>query len=283
MAEADDVLGFSLSKLCFEGPEDVLTDTINAQPALLATSMAALRSLQEALPILPPPGAAAGHSLGEYTALVAAGSLSFADGLRLVRERGRLMKEAGEQNPGGMAAILALDSETVSGICDAVRTDTGGVIQVANDNCPGQLVISGDEQALELAMQRAEQAGARKVVRLAVSIAAHSPLMEPAAVALRRAIDDTAIKASTLPIIGNVSAHPLNTVAQIRHELAAQLTSPVRWTESMRHLVEQGIDRVIEIGPGNVLTTLMKRIDRQVGRHNIGDPDGIANLLGNAG
>jgi [acyl-carrier-protein] S-malonyltransferase len=278
MAEADDILGFALSKLCFEGPEEVLTDTINAQPALLAASIAALRAIGEALPGSPSPVAVAGHSMGEYSALVAAGSLSFADGLRLVRERGRLMKEAGQRSPGGMAAVLGMTVEDVDGVCAQVRATTGGVVQVANDNCPGQVVISGDEAALEEAMAMAQAAGARKVVRLAVSIAAHSPLMAPAADALRRAIDATTIKEPAVPVIGNVQALPLESVAAIGQDLADQLMAAVRWTESMRYLVEQGVDTAVEIGPGGVLSNLMKRIDRTVKRLAVGDSDGIDRL-----
>ena len=278
MAEADAILGFSLSKLCFDGPEDVLTNTINAQPALLATSVATLRALYEILPRFPAPSAVAGHSMGEYSALVAAGSLSFADGLRLVRERGRLMKEAGEQSPGGMAAILGMETTAVDELCAQARAETGGVVQLANDNCPGQLVISGDDTSLNRAMELASQAGAKKVVRLAVSIAAHSPLMAPAAGALRQAIEATAIHPPSMPVIGNIHALPLLTVADIQQDLAAQLTSPVRWTDSMRFLATQGVDTVVELGSGDVLTNLMKRIDKGIRRLNVSDPDGIEKL-----
>ncbi len=278
MAEADAVLGFSLSKLCFDGPEEVLTDTINAQPALLATSVATLRAIQQVIPEFPAPSAVAGHRMGEYTALVAAGSLSFADGLRLVRERGRLMKEAGEHSPGGMAAILGIETAAIEVVCAQARTETGGVVQLANDNCPGQLVISGDETSLNRAMELASQAGAKKVVRLAVSIAAHSPLMTPAAGALQQAIEATTIRPPAMPVIGNVHAQPLHTVADIQQDLAAQLTSPVQWTDSMRYLAAHGIDTVIEVGSGDVLANLMKRIDKGVRRLNVSDPDGIEKL-----
>lgn len=277
-AEVDALLGFRLSALCFDGPADDLTDTINAQPALLAASIATLRAIQHALPSLPGPVAVAGHSMGQYSALVAAGSLSFVDGLRLVRERGRLMKAAGQDSPGGMAAILGLEVDQVSAICARASVASGGVAQVANDNCPGQIVISGDEGALELAMAAASQAGARKVVRLAVSIAAHSPLMAPAAAALRQAIEATSIQPPAVPVIGNVGAQPLGAAEAIRADLVAQLTAPVRWTESMRYLVTQGIDTVVEVGPGDVLSALMKRIDRNVRRFSVGDPEGIEAL-----
>lgn len=275
MAEADDVLGFGLSTLCFEGPEETLTDTINAQPALLAASVAVLRALDEALPDRPAPAAAAGHSMGEYSALVAAGSLSYPDALRLVRQRGHLMKEAGQASPGGMAAILGLDAAEVVVVCAQAASLSRGVVQMANDNCPGQTVISGDHRSLELAMDLAHQAGAKKVVRLAVSIAAHSPLMAPAADALRQAIESTPIQPPAMPVIGNVHAQPLLTVEAIRADLTSQLTASVRWTESMRYLASQGIGQVVEIGSGDVLTNLMKRIERSVDRLAVGDPDGI--------
>jgi [acyl-carrier-protein] S-malonyltransferase len=275
MAEADDVLGFGLSTLCFEGPEETLTDTINAQPALLAASVAVLRALDEALPDRPAPAAVAGHSMGEYSALVAAGSLSYPDALRLVRQRGHLMKDAGQRSPGGMAAILGLDAAEVVVLCAQAASLSGGVVQMANDNCPGQTVISGDNRSLELAMDLAHQAGAKKVVRLAVSIAAHSPLMAPAADALRQAIESTPIQAPAMPVIGNVQAQPLLTVEAIRADLASQLTASVRWTESMRYLAGQGIAQVVEIGSGDVLTNLMKRIERSVDRLAVGDPAGI--------
>lgn len=278
MAEADDVLGFGLSALCFEGPEETLTDTINAQPALLAASVAALRALDQALPGRPAPVAVAGHSMGEYSALVAAGSLAYADALRLVRRRGQLMKEAGERSPGGMAAILGLDAPEVVALCAQAADLSSGVVQMANDNCPGQTVISGDNHSLELAMDLARQAGAKKVVRLAVSIAAHSPLMAPAAAALRQAIEATPIRPPAMPVIGNVDAQPLLTVDAIRADLASQLTAPVRWTESMRYLAGQGIERVVEVGSGDVLANLMKRIARDVTRVAVGDPDGVERL-----
>lgn len=278
MEEADDTLGFALSTLCYDGPEEVLTDTINAQPALLAASVAALRAIGEAILDLPPPAAVAGHSMGEYSALVAAGALSYSDGLRLVRERGRLMKEAGQRNPGGMAAVLGLEIDAVDAICAEARTATSGIVQIANDNCPGQVVISGDDRALEDAMQRLSAARARKVVRLAVSIAAHSPLMAPAAAELQQAIDAIAIKPPAVPVIGNVHALPLQTVEDVRADLVAQLTASVRWTGSMRYLAAQGITTVVEVGSGDVLSNLMKRIERDVRRLAVGDPPGIDRL-----
>lgn len=281
--EADDVLGFSLSALCYNGPEESLTDTVNAQPALLAASMAALSALQSELGNhLPTPTFFAGHSMGEYSALVAAGSLTFADGLRLVRERGRLMKEAGQKSPGLMAAVLALDEAVVAQVCADAQAATGGIVQVANDNCPGQIVISGDRTGMERAMADLAAAGARKVVALAVSIAAHSPLMAPAAAELKAAIDGTPIHPPVAPVIGNTSAVPLTDADAIRAELVAQLTGSVRWTASMQHAVEAGVETFVEVGPGDVLAGLMKRIARKSERLNVADPAGVqafANLF----
>jgi [acyl-carrier-protein] S-malonyltransferase len=277
-AEADDVLGFSLSKLCFEGPEESLNDTINTQPAIFVASLAALRSLQSegwsASPIF-----SAGHSLGEYTALVASGALSFPDGLRLVRERGRLMKEAGQRSPGGMAAILKLDDDTVMDICRRASQQTGQVVQVANYNSPGQVVISGDNVALEAAMEMAQAAGARRVVRLAVSIAAHSPLMAVIADEFRQAVDATAIQPPEVPVIANVSAGSLETAHDIRQEMLAQLTSSVRWVDSIQHMIDQGVTDFIEIGPKDVLTGLVRRISKEVNATNCGTADEVRALL----
>ncbi len=265
--QADQQLGFSLSDICFSGPEESLVDTINQQPALLVTSIAMLRAMQAGGSA--EPAFVAGHSMGEFSALVAAGSLTFADGLALVRRRGELMKEAGEKLPGAMAAILALETDQIEAVCAEALARTGKPVQVANDNCPGQTVISGDETAVTEAMTLAQAAGARKVVQLPISIAAHSELMRSASDAFAQAVDDTPISPPNMPVIGNVSAQPLNTPAAIRAELKAQLTSPVRWVDSMNYLVQQGIDTVYEIGPGDVLLGLMKRIDRSVKRQKV--------------
>ena len=262
--EADALLGFSLSTLCFTGPEAALTDTVNQQPALFTTSMAMLMAVQAE--DAPPPAFVAGHSMGELSALAAAGSLSFADGLRLARRRGELMAQAGERQPGAMAAILALDAATVRQVCAEASQQNGRSVQIANDNCPGQIVISGDKEALHEAVALAQAAGARKVVLLPITIAAHSPLMASASAEFAEAVANTPLKKPEIPIIGNVSAQPLRTVAEIRAELEAQLTASVRWTESMNYLVAQGVTRVMEIGPGDVLLSLMKRIDRKVAR-----------------
>lgn len=258
--QADDFLGFALSDLIFSGPAENLNDTINTQPALYVTGMATMRALRSELPDAAP-AFAAGHSFGEFTALAAFGALTFEDGLRLVRERGRLMKEAGEKQPGAMAALLALDIEVVREVCARAHAETGGPLVVANDNCPGQVVISGENATLDRALELAKEAGARRALKLAVSIAAHSPLMQSASDQFREAVAGTTFQVPQIPIYGNVSAAPLTDVESIRQELTAQLTSPVRWRESMEAMVARGVDVFAEIGPKDVLTGLMKRID----------------------
>lgn len=262
--QADDLLGFSISQICFEGPEDLLTDTINQQPALFVTSMAILKALEAAG--WQAPAFVAGHSLGELSALAAAGSLSFADGLRLVRRRGELMKQAGEQRPGSMAAILGVELEQIQAACAQAVEQTGETVQVANDNCPGQIVISGAKVAVQKANELLTAAGVRKIVDLPITIAAHSQLMTSAAEAFAVAIDETPIITPAIPVIGNTTAEPLTTADAIRSELKAQLTGPVRWTESMTYLTAQGVDIIVEVGIGDTLQKLMKRIDRKVER-----------------
>ncbi len=259
--EADALFGFSLSDIAFNGPEDQLTDTVNQQPALYITTVAQWRTMIDMG--WPQPEYLAGHSLGEFSALVAAGALSFSDGLALVRKRGELMKAAGEKEPGAMAAILALDVDTVRDSCASASMMTGHPVQVANDNCPGQIVISGHEQALLQAMDLAQKAGARKVVRLPITIAAHSQLMASAAQEFSEAVEATPFQTPDIPVVGNVCALPLQSIEDIRKELKLQLTSPVAWTGSMRYLLGQGIESFIEVGPGKVLLGLMKRIDRK--------------------
>lgn len=259
--QADSTLGFKLSELCFNGPESDLTDTINTQPALFVSGMATLRALQVELPDAKA-ACMAGHSLGEFTALAAAGALSFEDGLRLVRERGRLMKEAGEKSPGAMAALLGLEAEQVRDVCNRASQQTGGVLILANDNCPGQSVISGDEVTIEVGMKLAQEAGAKRAVKLTVSIASHSPLMKPAAAEFEKVIDATHFSMPRLPVYGNVEAAPLKDVDAIRQELTLQLTHSVRWTESVQAMITAGAEIFLELGPKDVLTGLLKRIDR---------------------
>jgi [acyl-carrier-protein] S-malonyltransferase len=263
--QADDLLGFPLSTLCFSGPEADLVDTVNQQPAIFTTSMAVLRTLQARLD-WQPPQYVAGHSMGEISALVAAGALDFAAGLRLARRRGELMAQAGAAHPGGMAAILALDIPTVTDLCTAAAAETGQIVQVANDNCPGQVVISGDGMAVEAAMAAAMNAGARKVVRLPISIAAHSPLMGSVTEAFAAFVDTLPLQPAQIPIVGNVSATLLTRPEEIRRELHAQLTAGVAWTASMQLLLQHGVDTFVEIGPGDTLLSFMKRIQRKAKR-----------------
>ncbi|MBI3763619.1 MAG: ACP S-malonyltransferase [Chloroflexi bacterium] len=275
--EADDILKFKLSALCWDGPEETLTDTINAQPALYVCGIAALRALEEKLGEFKP-ACVAGHSLGELTALTAVGSMEFEDGLPLVRERGRLMKAAGEENPGGMAAILNLDASALVELCAEASAATGGVVQVANDNCPGQVVISGSTAALEKAMEIAKARGAKRALRLPVSIAAHSPLMKDAAAKFKVAVDAIPFIFPALPVVGNVGAQPLADASAIRAELPAQLTSPVRWTESVRYMISLGVTTFVELGSKDVLTGLLKRIDSNAKGIAVGTPEALSAL-----
>ena len=276
--QADEILGFDLSSLCFEGPKETLDDTINTQPAIFCTSIAVLRAL-ESEGRLPAPAMVAGHSLGELTALVAAGAMDFADGLVLVRERGRLMKLAGERSPGSMAAVLKMDDAVVEKACTEAREETGQPVQIANYNSPGQVVISGDETALARAIELLREQGGRRIIPLAVSIAAHSPLMTSVVQEYRAAVDNTPMRVPDLPIVANISARPLNSVAEIRDELAGQLTWPVRWTDSVQWMLEQGVTRIVEVGPKDVLSKLVQRIDRNVETVSIGDAPSVGSLV----
>ena len=280
--EADTVLGFSLSSLCFEGPKETLDDTVNTQPAIFVTSLALMRVMEAEGKLQPQTSAApamvAGHSLGELTALVAAGALDFADGMRLVRERGRLMKLAGDRSPGGMIAVLKMDDSDVENACKEAADQVGKAVQIANYNSPGQVVISGDQDALSRAVELLKERGGRRIIPLAVSIAAHSPLMASVVQEYRAAVDSTPLRMPGLPVVANISAHPLLSVDEIRDELAGQLTWPVRWTASVQWMVEQGVTRFIEVGPKDVLSKLVKRIDRSVETVSIGDADSMEML-----
>lgn len=269
--QGDDILGFSLSELAWNGPEETINDTINTQPALLIHSIAAWKALEENYPNLNPLFLA-GHSLGELTALVVSGALTFEDGLRLVRRRGELMKLAGEQSPGSMAAILGLDLPQLDQIIVEAASDLEP-IQIANDNCPGQVVISGAQPAIERALALAKDAGARRTVPLPVSIAAHSPLMVHAQKDFNLAVESALIIKPSVPVIGNVTARPLQTIKDIQNDLQAQLTSRVRWTESIEYIISQGVDTFIELGTGKVLCGLIRRINRDVARIPLGNPE----------
>ena len=274
--QADDVLGFSLSQMAWEGPEERLNDTINTQPALFTHSIAVLHVNQN-LNLDLHPSFVAGHSMGELSALVASGALSFNDGLRLVRIRGELMKNAGEKTPGGMAAVLGLDIPVIEVLCSKASISSE-IVQVANDNCPGQVVISGSNVALDRVGPLLEQAGAKRVIRLAVSIAAHSPFMSNAQEEFNKAVALTPIKVPLIPTIGNVTASPLLDANDIRKDLQNQLTHRVRWTETVQYLMTEGITMFMEIGSGSVLSGLIKRINRNVITTLLGTPDDFHHL-----
>jgi [acyl-carrier-protein] S-malonyltransferase len=258
--EADDVLGFELSRLCWEGPEEKLRATENAQPALLVHGVAAARVLaSRGLK----PSAAAGHSLGEITAHVAAGSLSFTDALRFVRVRGEAMARACEERPGAMAAVIGLDKAEVERLCAEVRGE-GEVLTPANYNSPGQIVISGSIDAVRRAVVEAKNHGARMAVELQVSGAFHSPLMAPAVTLLRDALDQVGVRKALIPVVANVDARPVTEPDDIRQRLIDQVTGAVRWTECVCVLRDMGARKFVEPGPGNVLTGLLKRIDRSL-------------------
>ena len=269
--EADDVLGLDLSRIAWEGPEDELVLTKNAQPAILAHSVAVLRVLGDELP---PALAAAGHSLGEFSAHVAAGTLDFADALRAVRRRGELMFEAGEARPGAMAAILGLDDDEVADICARVPEETGRCVP-ANFNSPGQVVVSGDVEGVQRGMELAREAGAKRVIELDVSGAFHSPLMAPAEEGLRRELESRKFRDPSPPVISNVTGEPVEGGEEAQDLLVRQLTSPVRWSASIRRMTEMGVERFAELGPGTVLRGLCRRNARGVPCASVGGPDDV--------
>lgn len=277
-AAADELLGYSLSTLCFEGPEAELNQTVHTQPALFVCSIALLRALQVTVPEATP-GFVAGHSLGEFTALVAAGALTFEDGLRLVQLRGQLMQDAGQQSPGAMAALLGLEVEAVREVCSQAIAQTGGILVLANDNCPGQIVISGDTTTLEAGLELAKAAGARRAVKLAVSIAAHSPLMQPAAEQFREAVLQIPLQTPQVAVYGNVNAVPLTDVAALREELNLQITHSVRWRESVLAMIDAGAEIFVEPGSGEVLTGLLRRVDRAKTGAAITDVKSLQNFI----
>lgn len=270
--QTDEALGFLLSRLCFEGPEDELRQTINAQPALVTVSLACLQAANEVTGgSLPAPVSVAGHSLGEYTALAIAGVLDFATTVYLARERGRLMHEAGQLHPGAMAAIIGLDEASVVEICHQTGT------WIANINCPGQIVLSGAVQNITQATDLAKTKGAR-TIPLPVSGAFHTPLMQPASAGMADIVGRLAFREPSLPIVGNTTAQPLATAKSIKAELLEQLCHCVQWQRSIEYMIGEGVSIFIEIGPGKVLTGLIKRINRDVKTINIGDLPSVKNI-----
>ena len=269
---ADEALETQLTRLCFEGPADELESTVNQQPATFVTSIAWLEALRERCAALDnklEPYVVAGHSMGEYTAAVAAGSLTFEEGLLLVRERGRYMDEAGRENPGGMASILGLNEERVSEICAESSRD--GYVGIATLNCEGQSVISGALKPLRRAMELAQGAGARKVIRLPITIASHSPLMQRASDSMNRLLQRLPIKDPALPMVGNINGDLLRSRPEVYAELRDQLTSSVRWQRGVQTMKEQGVDIFLEVGPRDVLTKLVRRIDKDLTAVSISD------------
>lgn len=263
--QADETLGFSLSNLCFHGPEDELDDTMNAQPAILTVSLASMEALTErwkSLGHTVKPFMVAGHSLGEFSAFVAAGVLDFGEALKLVRERGRLMKESGDLNPGGMAAIVGLDRDALVEICN--EAGSVGIVVLANDNCPGQSVISGEIAALHRAMELSLERGARRAVRLDISIASHSPLMERAGQQFADLVSRIPLREPKVPIVANITGQMLTTVDDIRKEINQHVVRPVQWSASVREMVNGGVGTFLEIGPGNALGGLIRRVRSDV-------------------
>lgn len=269
---ANAVLGYPLSRLCFEGPEDTLLQTVHAQPAIFTASLACLEAARE-LGGLPDglPAFVAGHSLGEYTALVAAHALDLEEGLRLVQERGRLMQEVGETNPGALAAIIGLEQAQVQELCET----TGA--EICNLNAPGQVVIGGPLETVESAMEAARERGARRAIRLNVSGAFHTSLMTPAVEGMARAVAGAALRDPMVPLLANGTALPLRTAAEVREELVYQLTHPVQWQASVEFIANAGIGEFVEIGPGRVLSGLVRRIVPGARLRNI---DGLASARG---
>ena len=274
--EADEALGFSIAKMCFEGPEDQLRLTMNTQPAILTCSIAVLAVLREN-------GLncqiAGGHSLGEYSALVAAGSLSLADAVRSVRKRGQFMQEAVPVGEGAMAAVMGLEPETIDAICRKVEAECGEAVQAVNFNCPGQVVIAGAAGAVTKAINALKEAGARRAVSLPVSAPFHSTLMRPAAARLKEVLDEVEFHDAKFPVVANVTAKPVTKAEEIRSLLVQQAASPVKWEMSMRYMLGEGFDTFVEVGPGKVLTGFTRKIDRTANALNVEDMDSLEKTL----
>ena len=273
--DADEALGAPLTKLMWEGPEQELTSTQNAQPAILTHSVAVHRVVQERLGEV---SLAAGHSLGEFSAYVAAGSISFADAVRAVRRRGELMYQSGTDRPGTMAAVLGLEDAALEDVCARASTELE-VCVPANYNSPGQTVISGDVAAVERAMELAKAAGAKRALRLNVSGAFHSPLMRVAEAGLRARLDTIALEPPRFPVVSNVTAEPNTDDERARELLVKQLTAPVRWTASIGAMADAGVVAFYELGPGSVLTGLLKRIRRDASGQAIGTAEEVEKFL----
>ena len=270
--EADEALGVHLSRLCFEGPEQELCQTVNAQPAILTMSIACLRAATEIYGELVSPTYMAGHSLGEYTALVAAGVLDFSDAVRLTRQRGSLMQQAGQIAPGGMVAIIGLDEVAVEAVCQ----ETGA--RISNINSPGQIVISGSRESMVRSIDLSLSMGARYSKPLNVSGAFHSHLMEPAVEGMSRAITDVKFNDPLVPIVVNSTAKPVATAEEIKQELLDQIANCVQWQKSVEYMVGAGVSTFVEVGPGQVLSGLIKRISKDARTVNVGDVSSVKDM-----
>jgi len=274
-AEADDALSEKLSKLCFDGPESDLKLTMNTQPAILTVSIAVLRVLQKETDIVP--SLLAGHSLGEYSALVCSGALGFADAVRTVRKRGTYMQEAIPVGVGGMAAILGMETDVVEKICNECAKDQ--LVAPANYNCPGQIVISGHTEAVKRASEKAEAEGAKRAVILEVSAPFHSALMKPAAEKLAEALLPIQIGDLAVPVLSNADADFYPSKDDVKGLLVKQVDHPVRWIEEMDTLLNEGVDNCLELGPGNVLRGLMRKINREIKTKNIGKTEDMKDFV----
>jgi [acyl-carrier-protein] S-malonyltransferase len=273
--KADETISADLSRLIFEGPQEELTQTVNTQPALLTTSIAILEWFRKSAI---KPDFVAGHSLGEYTALVAAGALSFEDGVFAVRKRGEFMEGAVPNGEGSMAAILGLDRDPLSEVTAAIN-ESGFPVSLANLNCPGQIVISGSRKGVELASEKAKASGAKRAIPLEVSGPFHSSLMKPAASQLREVLNGLDMRDAEIPVIANVSAKPMTTAAEIKENLIEQLYSPVLWEDSVMKMIDLGVDTFIEIGPGKVLSGLIKKINRSIKTYSISDEESAQSVI----
>jgi [acyl-carrier-protein] S-malonyltransferase len=272
--EANDALGFDLAALCYNGPEDELKLTTNTQPAILTVSLAALKVLEQESGLRP--AYVAGHSLGEYSALVGAGALSFADAVRTVRQRGAFMQEAVPVGVGAMAAILGLDTAELAAVCQEAAQDQ--VVSPANFNSPGQVVIAGHATAVERAIELAKARGAKRAMPLPVSAPFHCALMVPAGERLRQVLAGIAVEPLQTPVVSNVEAAPNSDAGRVKELLVAQVSAPVRWDESVQQMVGLGVERFIEIGPGKVLAGLIKRIAKGAAAQSVEDLAGLKAL-----
>lgn len=269
--EANDTLGFDLAKLCYEGPEDELKLTANTQPAILTTSVATLRVVQQETGLQP--DFVAGHSLGEYSALVAAGALDFADAVSVVRKRGTYMQQAVPVGTGAMAAILGLEADVLERLCE--QAAQGEVVSAANYNSPGQIVIAGNTAAVDRAIELAKENGARKAMMLPVSAPFHCALMVPAGEKLKQTLAGVKIQELEFPVVANVEAVANSDSSRVKELLVTQVSAPVRWDSSVRYMIDNGVERFIEIGPGKVLCGLIRRIERKIKTANV---ENIASL-----